>query len=366
MHVGALLRHDEVPRRLDLLAVLLPGDLRRGRAGHAALEHGRLALGHVLLADGQREARRPRRLGAGLHVRRRGALRDGGRLDEALGLAAGLARRVDGHALVRAGVLRQRLDDDERVHVVLVQDLVADVRRDLPAALQPVNVHRLRPGDLSIARLASRIGKKMNENKNHLGVETNQLTGLHALVLDGGEERGRDEASAAGPTLLHDEVGAALGAAAAVLGDRGEDARVLHEHLADDEHGLGAERVDLELGRVLDGEVLAVPRDLRGRVALELDLEAGALVLEHAARLDLLREERRHCRFLFEFRADVKSSCRPYEHRLTTGPWTTRSWVRALCSTSVVSVAVILRVISSCPFTSFCVCFCLATCTSRP
>lgn len=51
---------------------------------------------------------------------------------------------------------------------------------------------------------------------------------------------------------------------------------------------------------------------------------------------------------------------------LTTCPWTTRSWVRALCSTSVVSVAVIFRVISIWPFTSFWVCFWVAVWTSRP
>jgi hypothetical protein len=57
--------------------------------------------------------------------------------------------------------------------------------------------------------------------------------------------------------------------------------------------------VDLELGRVLDGEILTEPGDGRRWIALEFHLEAGALVLKHSARLDLLGEERRHGRFLF-------------------------------------------------------------------
>jgi hypothetical protein len=57
--------------------------------------------------------------------------------------------------------------------------------------------------------------------------------------------------------------------------------------------------VDLELGRVLDGEILAEPGDGRRRIALEFHLEAGALVLKHSARLDLFGEEWRHGRFLF-------------------------------------------------------------------
>lgn len=46
-----------------------------------------------------------------------------------------------------------------------------------------------------------------------------------------------------------------------------------------------------------------------------------------------------------------KTQCYILYRKLTTWPCTTRSWVLALCSTSVVSVAVILRVISKSPLT---------------
>lgn len=49
-----------------------------------------------------------------------------------------------------------------------------------------------------------------------------------------------------------------------------------------------------------------------------------------------------------------------------TCPCTIRSWIFPLCSTSVVSVAVIFLVISKSPLISFCVCLCFAVCTSRP
>lgn len=56
--------------------------------------------------------------------------------------------------------------------------------------------------------------------------------------------------------------------------------------------------MDLELGRVFDGEILAEPSDGRIRIALEFDFETGTLVLENATRLDLFGEERRHGWFL--------------------------------------------------------------------
>jgi hypothetical protein len=57
--------------------------------------------------------------------------------------------------------------------------------------------------------------------------------------------------------------------------------------------------VDLELGRVLDGEVLAEPGDGRVRIAFEFHFETGTFVLKDAARLDLLGEERWDGRFLY-------------------------------------------------------------------
>jgi len=113
------------------------------------------------------------------------------------------------------------------VDVVLFQDFVSDIRRDFTAVLEPVDIHRFSSG--------------------YFGVEADELSGFDGSVLDGGQEGWRDQSSATLADFFHDEIGGAFGRSAAVLSHGGEDSGILHENLADDEHGFGAESVDLEL-----------------------------------------------------------------------------------------------------------------------
>lgn len=218
-----------------------------------------------------------------------------GHFDVALRFATTFAGRVDGHAFVNARIFGQRFDDDERVDVVLFQDFVADVGCDFTAVLQPVNVHRF--------------------GSSHFGIEANQLAGLDARVLNGAEERWRNESPTSNRSFLNNQIGAAFSASASVFGDCGEDARVFHKDLSDGQHGFGTEIVDLELGRVLDGEVLAEPGNGRSRVAFKFHFETGTFVLKDAAGLDLLGEKWRNSRFLIL--QNSKFNVLPIEKALT-------------------------------------------------
>lgn len=73
---------------------------------------------------------------------------------------------------------------------------------------------------------------------------------------------------------------------------------VVMNYLSDDQYRFRAERVNLEVRRVLYQKVLSVPLDRGQRFAIEFHLETRLVLFERSTRLDFFRKYRWFGRFL--------------------------------------------------------------------